>query len=361
MRLGISLKDSVSVKCVRALRKSLATKLCSRRYLKDPTESLKKKLNKLITINNAANTSTKFNKLTGDYRMGYCYGNIKTHKPGNKLRPIISKIPTPTYGIAKELCTIQTPYVPASYSLHSATDLLNILKTNNAIGTISSLDVESLFTSIPIQRTNNTNTAKLPMLESILCSLLHCCTTEAPFICPRGMKYQQIDGVAMGSPLRVLFENFFMGCIEEEVFSKFEKPEIYCRYIDDIFIKTTHIEDISLLKNYLHDACSLTFTIENSLEESMPFLDILVTQQKEKFDTDTYVKPTNTGQCMNALKISLSPEPPTRQDRGRPGAHLGRNRHLATGGGSPTGASGPGGDSNLTDPAAGRVVGYFRT
>ncbi|XP_076058664.1 uncharacterized protein LOC143035685 [Oratosquilla oratoria] len=204
--------------------------------------------------------------------MGYCSGNIESHKPGNKLRPIISQIPTPTYGIAKQLCTILTPYVPVTYSLHSATDFLDILKTNNAIGTIASLDVESLFTSIPIQRTinyiigriyNNTNSAKLPMLESILRSLLHCC--------PR------------------------------EVFSKFEKPEIYCRYIDDIFIKTTHNEDISLLENYLQDASSLTFTIENSLEGSMPFLDILVTQQQEKFDTDTYVNPTNTGQCMNVF------------------------------------------------------------
>ncbi|XP_076058667.1 uncharacterized protein LOC143035687 [Oratosquilla oratoria] len=392
MRLGISLKDSVSVKflsgsyhiCVNfcpcaAVRKSSTEELRDetkfKKISKDPTESLKNKLNKLVTINNAANTSIKFNKLSGDYR------------------PIISQIPTPTYGIAKQLCTILTTYVPAAYSLHSATDFLYILKTNNAMGTIASLDVESLFTSIPIQRTinyiidrvyNNTNTAKLPMLESILRSLLHCCTTEAPFICPRGMKYQQIDGVAMDSPLGVLFANFFMGCIEEEVFSKFEKPEIYCRYIDDIFIKTTHNEDISLLKNYLQDASSLTFTIENSLEGSMPFLDILVTQQQEKFDTDTYVKPTNTGQCMNGksecqqryINSTISAyirralthcntwtnvHTEIRQDRGRPGAHLGRNRHLATGGGSPTGASGPGGDSNLTDPAAGRVVGYFRT
>ncbi|XP_076056346.1 uncharacterized protein LOC143034295 [Oratosquilla oratoria] len=90
-----------------------------------------------------------------------------------------------------------------------------------------------------------------------------------------------------------------MGCIEEEVFSKFEKPETYCRYIDDIFIKTAHNEDIILLKNYLQDASGLTLTIENSVEGSMPFLDILVKQQQEKFDTDTYVKPTNTGQYMN--------------------------------------------------------------
>ena len=87
--------------------------------------------------------------------MGYCYGTVKTHKPGNKLRPIISQIPTPTYNIAKKLCKILTPYVPAAYSLNSATDFLDILKTNDARGIIASLDVESLFTNVPVDRTIN--------------------------------------------------------------------------------------------------------------------------------------------------------------------------------------------------------------
>ncbi|XP_076059494.1 uncharacterized protein LOC143036132 [Oratosquilla oratoria] len=249
---------------------------------KDPTESLKKKLNNLITINNAVNISIEFNKLTGDYSMGYCYGNIKLRKPGNKLRPIISQILTPTYGIAKQLCTIHTSLQPIAY-----------------IQPLTSITIQRTINYIIDRVYHNTNTPKLPIPESTLLSLLQCCTTEAPFICPRGVKYQQIDGVAVGSPLRVLFANFFMGYIEEEVFSKFEKLEIHCRYVDDIFIKTTRNEDIILLKNYLQDTSGLTFTIEYSVEGSMPFLDILVKQQQGKFNTDTYVKPTNTGQCMN--------------------------------------------------------------
>ncbi|KAG0718346.1 hypothetical protein GWK47_007743 [Chionoecetes opilio] len=43
----------------------------------------------------------------------------------------------------------------------------------------------------------------------------------------------------------------------------------------------------------------LTFTIESSSGKSMPFLDILVTQQKECFNTNVYVKPTNPGHCLN--------------------------------------------------------------
>ena len=240
--------------------------------------------------------------------MGYCYGTVKTQKPGNKLRPIISQIPTPTYNIAKKLCRILTPYVPATYSLSSATDFLDIIKASNAAGTIASLDVESLFTNVPVDRTinyiiervyNNDTTPPLDIPEEVLRGLLQCCTKEAPFTCPRGQKYQQVDGVAMGSPLGVLLANFYMGCVEEEVFDKINRPDIYCRYIDDIFIKTSNVEEIEYLRTCLQEISGLKFTIENSAEGEMPFLDVLVKQNQENFTTTVYIKPTNTGQCLN--------------------------------------------------------------
>ncbi|XP_050709685.1 uncharacterized protein LOC126994416 [Eriocheir sinensis] len=240
--------------------------------------------------------------------MGYCYGNVKIHKPGNKLRPIISQIPTPTYTIAKRLCATLTPYVPSTYSLTSAADFLDILKSNNTKGNIASLDVESLFTNVPIDRTieyilqrvyHNDDTPSLDIPEPTLRSLLECCTKEAPFTCPRGNKYQQVDGVAMGSPLGVLMANFFMGCIEEEAFKTTKRPDIYCRYIDDIFIKTTSTEDAEHLRRLLQELSGLNFTIEHSTNGSMPFLDILVKQDQDAFNTAVYVKATNPGHCLN--------------------------------------------------------------
>ncbi|KAK3874084.1 hypothetical protein Pcinc_020953 [Petrolisthes cinctipes] len=118
-----------------------------------PTEALKKKLNKLINTTNALNGGTKLPKLTGDYGLGYCYGNVKTHKPGNKLRSIISQIPTSTYNIVKKLTEILTPYVPTAYSVRSPTDLLVFFAKNNSKGTVASFDVESLFTNVPVDRT----------------------------------------------------------------------------------------------------------------------------------------------------------------------------------------------------------------
>ncbi|XP_063884694.1 uncharacterized protein LOC135113369 [Scylla paramamosain] len=278
-----------------------------RKISRNPTAALKKRLNKIIAKNNST-CDVKFERLTGEYEMGYCYGNVKTHKPGNKLRPIISQIPTPTYYIAKRLCALLTPYIPTSYRLQSASDFIDILNNSDAEGRVASLDVESLFTNVPVDRTinyimervyHNEATPKLAIPEAVLRELLECCTKEAPFTCPRGNKYCQVDGVAMGSPLGVLLANFFMGCIEEEVFKKVKKPDIYCRYIDDIFIKTKDAAEAEHFRLHLQETSGLTFTMENSKDGAMPFLDVLVQQEEGRFTTSVYTKPTNPGLCLN--------------------------------------------------------------
>lgn len=182
---------------------------------KDPTEALKTKVNKIIAKNNTTSKTVKFERLAGEYTMGYCYGNVKTHKPENKLRPIISQIPTPTNKLAKRLGTLLNPYIPTTYSLQSATDFLDILKTSGSRGVIASLDVESPFKRPSGPHHRPYHPARLPQRlhhldipESVLRGLLQCCTKEATFTCPRGNKYRQIDGVAMGSPLESCWPTF---------------------------------------------------------------------------------------------------------------------------------------------------------
>ncbi|MPC43096.1 hypothetical protein E2C01_036733 [Portunus trituberculatus] len=80
---------------------------------RNPTDSLKRRVNATITsINAANNNSLQFQKISGEFSPGYAYGNVKTHKPNNPLRSIISQIPTPTYAIAKKLNQLLTPYIP---------------------------------------------------------------------------------------------------------------------------------------------------------------------------------------------------------------------------------------------------------
>ncbi|XP_045133340.1 uncharacterized protein LOC123517393 [Portunus trituberculatus] len=103
----------------------------------------------------------------------------------------------------------------------------------------------------------------------------------------------------MGSPLGVLLANFFMGCIEEVVFKETEEPDIYCTYIDDIFTKTKNQANTEHVRQRLQQVSGFNFTIESSINGTMPFLDIFVKQPDESFNTEVYVKDTNPGHCLN--------------------------------------------------------------
>ena len=281
-----------------------------KKITRNPTDTIKKKINDNYRKISAATNGTNFlPKLTGEFSPGYAYGNVKTHKQGNPLRPIISQIPTATYTLAKKLNDILTPFIPKDYALSSAQDFLELLKAAPAAKNhvIASLDVESLFTNVPVDRTIQMildrvyrceDTEPLNIPEEHLRTLLEICTKEAPFTCPRGNLYRQVDGVAMGSPLGVLFANFFMGSIETTTLRD-RRPSIYGRYVDDIFIRVKDVEELLDLKQRLTTSSGLNFTYEESTEGRLPFLDVLVSARDSGFETTVYVKDTNRGLCLN--------------------------------------------------------------
>ena len=138
------------------------------------------------------------------------------------------------------------------------------------------------------------------MPQSILKDLLLLCTKEAPFVAPNGSMYLQIEGVAMGSPLGPVFANFYMGFLENKVFKeKKNKPSIYVRYVDDIFLQIESVEHLIKLKQLFEDNSKLKFTYELSVQRKLPFLDVTVTSSN-KFLTEVYHKPTDSGKCLNA-------------------------------------------------------------
>ena len=277
---------------------------------RDPCKTLKQNVNGVIDKVNAVRGDLKLDKIIGDYQPGYMYGNVKTHKNGNPLRPIISQIPTPTYQLAKTLNQIISPYIPKDYLLNSTKDFIDILRTSPCNGIIASLDVQSLFTNVPIDETidiivhNVSNHPHLPVPKiplTLLRRLLELCTKEAPFRSPDGKLYVQIEGVAMGSPLGPTFANFYMGEIEKRVFeSDANKPSLYARYVDDIFVQVTDEKEIKLLQKSFQKKSVLEFTYEMNVDGKLPFLDVLVDTSEKTFHTSVYQKPTNTGHCLNA-------------------------------------------------------------
>ena len=62
-----------------------------RKITKNPCEGIQKKVNNLIDqAMIQTGKSIPLKKVIGDYSLGYIYGNVKTHKEGEELRPIIS-------------------------------------------------------------------------------------------------------------------------------------------------------------------------------------------------------------------------------------------------------------------------------
>ena len=281
-----------------------------KKLTKDPTTSLKQRANKLITQLNSTPNCMKIDKLIGDFKPGYIYGNVKTHKPNNPLRPIISQCPTPTYNLAKTIHRIIEPFIPNQYTLKSTNDFIDLLRSNPSRGILASLDVESLFTNVPIEATieiiiahvyHHTTLPPPAIPENILKEFLSLCTKESPFISPSGDLFCQIEGVAMGSPLSPVFANFYMGDLETRLFNDQSiKPHLYARFVDDIFLQINDTDSVIRLKELFENNSVLNFTYELNVNSKLPFLDILVTSTNQGFHTTVYKKPTDKGMCLNA-------------------------------------------------------------
>ncbi|XP_068224827.1 uncharacterized protein [Palaemon carinicauda] len=251
----------------------------------NPIEEIKREANKAIETINAAINSVHFQTITGDSSHGYLHGNVKTHENGNPLQPIIGQCPTPTNHLAKRLSSLLTPYVLNEYSVASSIDFLSKLKGSPNSGTIASLDVESLFTNVPVGETidlilervyRDPSTPTLNIPEEALHTLLEICTRKAPFTTHRGHTYIEKDDVAIGSPLGVVFANFYMGVVEEGVFSRIRLPGVYLRYVDDTFVMAPSTQDIETLRRTFEECSCLRFTVEHSKDGRLPFLDVLI-------------------------------------------------------------------------------------
>lgn len=109
----------------------------------------------------------------------------------------------------------------------------------------------------------------------------------------------QIDGMSMGSPLGPTFANFYMADLENRVLSlPGLKPNIYCRFVDDIYTDA-NFELLLKLKKTMEDLSVVKFTYELSQNNVLPFLDILTHYDTDRFASSVYIKPTDAGICLN--------------------------------------------------------------
>ena len=120
--------------------------------------------------------------------------------------------------------------------------------------------------------------------SSVLKVLLEFATKKSHFIFD-GQYYDQIDGVAMGSPLGPVLANIFMCHFEEEwVFNNNARPSIWFRYVDDTFTLFDSKNTSTQFLHYLNNChANIKFTVEFEENNTIPFLDILIKLHSHTF------------------------------------------------------------------------------
>ena len=144
---------------------------------------------------------------------------------------------------------------------------------------MGSLDVDPLFTKIPLEETidicPNKRVEGLPEIE--LKELLSLAIKESYFIFNEKLS-KKVDGVTIGSPLDPILANAFLVYFEKNWLQNcLFKPPYYRRYVDDIFNlfnSPEHLETIWKFLSRRH--ANMSFTIENEKQDRMSFLDVQI-------------------------------------------------------------------------------------
>ena len=245
---------------------------------------------------------------------GIMYGSSKIHKPlvnaFPNLRPILSALNTDTYKWAKLFVPLLRHLTSNEFTLKDSFEFAKIICEQDAGLFKASLDVDSLFTNVPLEETINICVNELFKSNSNIHGLnkkqiteMLSLTTKESIILFDMTFYTQVDGVAMGSPLGTSLANAFL-CHHEAKWlndcpNKF-KPVFYKRYVDDIFVLFKRPEHVKPFVDYMNSKHkNISFSFETEKDGQMPFLDVNVFRENGKFVINVYRKETFTGVCTN--------------------------------------------------------------
>ena len=171
-----------------------------------------------------------------------------------------------------------------------------------------SFDVVSLFTNVPLEETINmignctyteTNLSQPAFEKDIFVNLMRL-ATQGLFLY-KDTLYKQIDGVTLGCPLGQTLANFFMTHMEKQLLCNDPEasPKLYLRYIDDIFAIFDNDQSCTKFMEKLNTQHpNIKFTLEQA-KNTIPFLDVEIKINLNKFDIWTWRKPSNTELLLN--------------------------------------------------------------
>ena len=240
------------------------------------------------------------------------YGVPKVHKEGAPLRPILAMVGSAQHATAQWLAQLLKPVVEkySRYVIKDSFQFSELIQdvTSPSPGHMCSYDIVSLFTNVPIHEAVDicadalyrSDVTPPALKEGSFRKLILKVTTGVQFSFDDKM-WQQVDGVAMGSPLGPVLANIFVGFYEQRLeIAEDRQLLLYRRYVDDTFSyheNREHSEELLAKLNALHP--SLRFTCEHEQDNRLPFLDVLTIRNSQAapttFSTTVHRKQTFTG------------------------------------------------------------------
>ena len=112
--------------------------------------------------------------------------------------------------------------------------------------------------------------------------------------------YEQVKGVAIGSPVSPIVTNLYMEYFEQKAIITAPTPRFWCRYVDNTFDIHKEIHKQAFLKHINSVDPAIQFTVETNKEDgAIPFLDTIVKSEVDGILSITvYRKPTHTNQYL---------------------------------------------------------------
>jgi hypothetical protein len=248
------------------------------------------------------------------YKTPHIYGAPKIHKPNIPLRPIVSTIDSSTRKLENYIKNILTPLTNNSkYNIKNANQaLLQIQEQKVTQNTrCCSYDVVNMFNNIPRnllletlknRLENDTTLAdRTTMAPTTICELIDFTLKTTHFQYKEDI-FVQKSGLAMGSKISPILADICMEKILEKALEKQQnKPTLLIKYVDDCLciFENDQMTAENLLQTLNSIDQKIQFTLEEEKDEKLPYLDILIEREQQKFNTKVYRKPTDKGILLN--------------------------------------------------------------
>ena len=113
--------------------------------------------------------------------------------------------------------------------------------------------------------------------------------------------YEQVEGVAMDSPVSPIVASLYMEYFEQKALSTAPNPRLWCRYVDDTFVIQKEVNKQDFLQHINGVDPAIQFTVENNKEDgAIPFLDTTVKPEADSnLSITVYRKPTDRDQYLH--------------------------------------------------------------